>query len=227
MFTFIPAISLFPGNQIFRDNLSENTGNMETANERPEPIQIRFSVSAAFIARTQNAELSWEVENAETIVIEPKIGNVPAAGKLRVRPFEPIVYTLTASNETETKTETVKLNVFPTPLLENLQIPVSKELRFKAQFVNVHKELPEFPKVSPLINAGVVRPEFQDFNDRFAVNATSVDELSRRLNIPKDALNKLTGKSRSRLHQLLFNTLDRLFSKRSSQQSDFKQSNDE
>jgi hypothetical protein len=180
--------------------------------EDPASIILQLSVSAEFIARRQSAELSWNVANAETVSIEPGIGSVASAGSKTVSPLESVTYTLTATGPAGTKTQTVQLNVFPTPVLEQLKVPTSPVIRLKALFTGIRKQLPEISRIAPLEKAPVRSPKIRELNTRLIPSTRTVDDLSNALNIPKADLYASIGQSENRLRTALFNRLERLFS---------------
>jgi serine/threonine-protein kinase len=60
---------------------------------------IRFAATPAAIAPGASVELSWRVENASEVSIEPDIGRVDACGTLLVQPLKTTKYRLTYRNE--------------------------------------------------------------------------------------------------------------------------------
>ena len=62
------------------------------------PAIMSFAVNPVEVSPGEEATLSWDVANANTIIIEPEIGDVSASGSLIVTPKESTIYTLTASN---------------------------------------------------------------------------------------------------------------------------------
>ena len=64
------------------------------------PIIHSFVVNPGFINSGESARLSWEVEGAENIAIQPtSLQNAKAKGSLHIFPAETKTYTLTASND--------------------------------------------------------------------------------------------------------------------------------
>jgi hypothetical protein len=64
-----------------------------------QPVIHSFVVSPGFINSGESAKLSWEVEGAENISIQPtSLQNARAKGSLHIFPAETKTYTLTASN---------------------------------------------------------------------------------------------------------------------------------
>jgi hypothetical protein len=186
---------------------------MTTASEHPEELQIRFSVSAEFIVRTQTAELSWSVDNAEAVTIEPGIGAVGSAGKQTVRPNESVIYTLTATGPSGSKTATLSLNVFPTPLLERLHVPSPADIRLKALFAGVREHLPEQPKYTSTLKFAGNVPKLRPLNGKLIPPTATANDLSDALHLPKSELYASIGYSGKRVRTALFNRLERLFAR--------------
>ena len=82
--------------------------------EEPEPeaptIQ-KFEAKPAIARPGEPVTLSWEVSAAETITIEPLGLTVDATGSLEVRPEETSSYTLTATSEYGTASESVTVEI--------------------------------------------------------------------------------------------------------------------
>ena len=66
------------------------------ANPAPAPTVGQFSASAESIVAGNPATLRWDVQNADSVRIEPGVGPVSATGEMRIRPSESTTYTLTA-----------------------------------------------------------------------------------------------------------------------------------
>jgi len=81
----------------------------------PVPF-ILFSVNPESIQSGQSATLKWEVVNATEANIDGGIGKIQIKGSKQVKPVNSTTYTLTATGEGGTKTETVELEVMPPPI---------------------------------------------------------------------------------------------------------------
>jgi polysaccharide export outer membrane protein len=57
----------------------------------------RFEANPASVTAGQATQLTWKVEGATNVNIEPVVGSVPASGSAPVTPSETTIYTLTAS----------------------------------------------------------------------------------------------------------------------------------
>ncbi|MDR1813030.1 MAG: OmpA family protein, partial [Candidatus Fibromonas sp.] len=88
----------------------------------PVPI-ILFSINPESIETGQSATLKWQVSNATEVNIEG-IGKVQLKGTRQVKPTENTVYTLVATGDGGTQTETAEIQVKTPPPIEarvNLQ----------------------------------------------------------------------------------------------------------
>jgi hypothetical protein len=179
-----------------------------------EPI-ITFDISTQFIIRTQTAQLHWSVENAETVKIEPSIGSVESKGSKFINPFESTTYTITAVGLTEstTKTKVVTLNVYPTPVLERLQIPTPSNIRLEASFENSRVDLPSILNINSIEKFSFNVPKIQQLNSEFIPNRPTVRNLASALKMPTKELYASIGESENKLKSLLFNGLERIFYK--------------
>jgi hypothetical protein len=179
-----------------------------------EPI-ITFDISTQFIIRTQTAQLHWSVENAETIKIEPSIGSVESKGSKTINPFESTTYTITAIGLTEstTKTKVVTLNVYPTPVLERLQIPTPSNIRLEASFENSKVDLPSILNINSIEKFSFNVPKIRELNSEFIPNRPTVRNLASALKLPTKELYASIGESENKLKSLLFNGLERIFYK--------------
>ena len=72
---------------------------------------MSFSVNPGEVPPGEEATLSWDVANADSVNIDPKIGYVSTSGNIIVTPKESIVYTLTATNKSGDVTATIEINV--------------------------------------------------------------------------------------------------------------------
>ncbi|MCL1967263.1 MAG: OmpA family protein [Fibromonadales bacterium] len=89
----------------------------------PVPI-ILFSANPESIQTGHSVTLKWEVANATEVSIDNGVGKVQPKGSKQVKPTSNIAYTLTATGEGGTKSETVEIEVAEPPPIEarvNLQ----------------------------------------------------------------------------------------------------------
>ena len=75
------------------------------------PVIVQFTVSPASINAGEAAILSWEVQNASSISIDPGIPAAPSVGAEKVAPASTTTYILTASNKAGSTRSTVLLTV--------------------------------------------------------------------------------------------------------------------
>lgn len=67
-----------------------------TTASRPAP-QIELEASPTTLRRGEHSTLSWTSSNADSVVIDSGVGNVPATGSISVSPLESTTYTAVAS----------------------------------------------------------------------------------------------------------------------------------
>jgi hypothetical protein len=75
------------------------------------PPTVTFSAQPTDIYLGRSSLLSWESTNAESVVIEPGIGEVDLNGTMEVSPQETTTYTITAANGLGTTSESVTITV--------------------------------------------------------------------------------------------------------------------
>jgi len=85
----------------------ETTATPETA----PPTINSFAASPTNINRGERTTLSWDVSDADTITIQPKIGTAGASGSLQLSPDASVTYTLTATNQSGSVTGSVTVTV--------------------------------------------------------------------------------------------------------------------
>ncbi len=79
----------------------------------PLPVISNFSAVPDTIDAGQALTLSWNVDNASSVVIQPEIGSVPAGGSRLVSPQADTTYTLTALNSAGPSMKSVSVTVRP------------------------------------------------------------------------------------------------------------------
>lgn len=87
------------------------------------PVVVKFSVSPSSVNPGEAAILSWEVQNASSVSIDPAIPNAASAGAEKVAPSSTTTYILTASNKAGSTRSTALLTVAGTGGIP--QAPVS------------------------------------------------------------------------------------------------------
>ena len=85
--------------------------NAGTAN--PKPSIIALDASPAEVTRGSAATLSWNVSGATKVAFDQNIGDVPATGKISVTPDTTTTYSLAASNNSGSVSQSVTVKVNP------------------------------------------------------------------------------------------------------------------
>lgn len=75
------------------------------------PRIIRFTGAPTSIVAGEKSTLVWQVENADTVSIQPALGTVQLTGTQDVSPLQTTTYTLTATNKAGNQTATVTIAV--------------------------------------------------------------------------------------------------------------------
>lgn len=79
---------------------------------RPEPPAILlFNANPSEINSGESTTLKWSIKDATSVTIDQSIGEVAAAGSLKVSPAKTIAYTLTATNTGGAVSKSVVINV--------------------------------------------------------------------------------------------------------------------
>ena len=97
----------------YEEGPPENKGCPEEEEDGEAPTII-FNVDQESVSAGQTVTLSWVVTNANEVNIEG-LGNVSLKGSKRVKPSETTKYTLTATGDGGTKTETIEVAVESAP----------------------------------------------------------------------------------------------------------------
>ena len=79
----------------------------------PRPDVVIFKAEPSRIETGTATRLLWEVEGAESIIIDHGIGNVGSSGSLEIKPSAVTAYNLTAVNSGGTVVSSVIINVVP------------------------------------------------------------------------------------------------------------------
>ena len=95
----------------YQVGLAQKESDESTDEIKLPPVIEGFSASPAEISAGGSATLHWVVTGATTVTIDQGIGNVSATGTQEVSPATTTSYTLTASNDKGTVTESVKVIV--------------------------------------------------------------------------------------------------------------------
>ncbi len=101
------------------------TAQVTVAVEYPVPV-VSFSASPSAIQIGFDATLSWTTTYADTVQIDPGIGDVATTGTQEVSPIETTTYTLTAAGPGGTTTQSVTITVtHPAPTVTFAADPVT------------------------------------------------------------------------------------------------------
>ena len=87
------------------------TIDLSGAASKKLPSVAKFTVSPAAIKSGEAAIISWEVDNASSVSIDPGMSAVPSTGADKVAPAATTSYVLTATNKNGTSKSTVVLTV--------------------------------------------------------------------------------------------------------------------
>lgn len=79
------------------------------------PVIVKFTATPAEISAGESATLAWNVTEARTVSMGEDIGTIPAVGMKEVSPAETSTYTLTATNDAATITESLTVLVVEAP----------------------------------------------------------------------------------------------------------------
>ncbi len=77
------------------------------------PVILGFVSDRAAVSAGEPVELIWSVEGVETVRLEPLGQEVPARGRLKVRPTVSTTYWLTATSQVGGETRPLKIDVHP------------------------------------------------------------------------------------------------------------------
>jgi len=77
------------------------------------PAINSFTVSPTSINQGEKTTISWDVSGATAIDIQPAIGKVGPSGSLELIPSSSVTYTIIASNDADTVSNSVALTVKP------------------------------------------------------------------------------------------------------------------
>jgi hypothetical protein len=105
------------------------TIDLSGAASKKLPAVVTFTVAPSTIKAGDAAIISWEVENASSVSIDPGMPTVPSTGADKVAPVATTSYVLSATNKSGTSKATVVLTVSgsttaPTPPAGSTGLPV-------------------------------------------------------------------------------------------------------
>jgi len=93
-----------------------NMGNVDTQPPIGLPLINEFSASPTSVSAGGTSTLSWSVSNANTVNIQPGIGNVAASGSTTVAPSSTTTYTISAVSSNGSTNATTQIQVATIPL---------------------------------------------------------------------------------------------------------------
>jgi len=117
-------------NEYLKENSYLNLKGFE--NYLTAPTIINFNANKIEILQGKSIELSWNVENADTILLNNGIGNLTGKKSLSVSPIQTTTYQLIAENAFDKSEEEINITVLP--------LPIIKEFRHKQQKIEHGKE---------------------------------------------------------------------------------------
>jgi hypothetical protein len=139
-----------------------------TTSPQPGPIVIQyFRADPPRIARGGQAVLSWRVDNASRVRIDPGMASLQAAGTVVVRPTVTTPYTLVAEGQGGTRTQRVTVEVtlpaceqavqgkIPWNQQGNRNWPPDMVARLCAKAENSHEPASCFHQIMPRFGSGV------------------------------------------------------------------------
>lgn len=112
------SVEVMPGQTqvytlIARNRFGEATAStVVTVQSGPRPVIVSFAANPMQIVEGDSSTLSWNVQNADTITIQP-FGNVDATGSREVSPATTTTYTLTATNRFGSASASATVEVIP------------------------------------------------------------------------------------------------------------------
>ncbi len=93
--------------------LKEANGVVRVQEPPDLPVINSFGALDSTVNETESTTLFWDVSNANTVSISPGIGTVAAVGQQQITPASTTTYTLTATNDDGTVTQSVTITVIP------------------------------------------------------------------------------------------------------------------
>jgi len=131
-------------------------------------VKIKFETDKKFTLQTLPILLSWEVENAEEIIINPGGIDGIIQNSIPVFPDNSTVYTLTAKNKLDKKVESKHISVIPLVQVNKIDFPKLPQLN---QFDVLYKT----SKVTiPVLESTKVNIKPKRFNLSVIPNLTNV-----------------------------------------------------
>ncbi len=177
--------------------LSSHYSDLKPLTDYLLPLEIlSFKANKDVVLEGVEVELSWDVENAVSVTIEPEIGNVSSKGKHSFRPNSK-TYKLIAQGHFESSEKYLELKLFPTPIIETLFVPapIIREL------TKLQVNYPVFPNINISIS---------NFQNEIQLNERKISTDIPSFNLMSIKYIKLEEKKN---HILISNRISSLFSR--------------
>lgn len=140
----------------------------------PKPKIKLFEVSPEVVIASIPVTISWRVENAKKIEINNGVGEVNIKGHKTILHDKNTLYQLTAWGELSSVTKEIVVKVFPTPIIESLNIPMPdftnrfslNSIVLNPPKINLPINLPNFnfkmpDYVTPNVTINRIKPEYK------------------------------------------------------------------
>lgn len=128
-------------NEYLKENSYLNLKGFE--NYLTAPTIINFNANEIEILQGKSIELSWNVENADTILLNNGIGNITGKKSLSVSPIQTTTYQLTAENAFGIVEQEISIEVLPLPKIifrsQQQKIEYGKETQIVWDIDNAEK----------------------------------------------------------------------------------------
>jgi hypothetical protein len=142
----------------------------------PKPEIKYFKANPEKASSSMPVILSWKVENANKVEINNGIGEVSAEGQKEDVYREDTLYKITAIGELSTASQNVIVRIFPTPVIESLQVPMPD---FESR-INLSQIKISSPKIDVSINIQELNLNLPNFNldtPKFSVPETDLSKI--------------------------------------------------
>lgn len=93
----------------------------------PQPT-VSLTATPATIERGQSTTLEWNSTNANTLTLEPGLGQVPPRGTLTVSPFDSMTYRIFARGPGGSAEASARVSVSPRPVPPEPPVPTAEDI---------------------------------------------------------------------------------------------------
>lgn len=124
----------------------------------PKIVEFRYEINIE--KGIDNIDLFWKTENANQVMISPRIGKVALSDQTEIGIVEKTDFTLTANGYFNKVTKTIETQPFPIPIIKGILIPTP--------ILNIEMAIPESNLQIPLILNNNLKINFNNsisFND--------------------------------------------------------------